>query len=178
MLFLSVVFWSIKMDVAELQRLNVSFLHSELLEATCTERERDLFLQINMISAEDVEPPQDMWRQANVGQLISSGGALKNDCMTCFLRELYRYLLSIEDCCTQKKSVEFRTNDFILSCKCFVHKLGLLKTETLLKVFLLEFNFLLKSSKTNKKKSSISAVMTAGWISNLNTSLMTLWFLL
>lgn len=93
-------------------------------------------------------------------------------------RALQVFTLSIEDCCTQKKSVEFLTNDFILSCKCFVHKLGLLKTETLLKVFLLEFNFLLKSSKTNKKKSSISAVMTAGWISNLNTSLMTLWFLL
>lgn len=119
-------------------------------------REKDLFLQINMISAEDVE--RSCWSAA-------AGHVETGKCWPAHLlwrrleKRLYDlfpprafqvFTLSIEDCCTQKKSVEFQTNDFILSCKCFVHKHGFLKTETLLKVFLLEFNFLLNSLRIIK----------------------------
>lgn len=104
--------------------------------------------------------PPDVWRQATLAS--SSPPA-----------PYWKTTLCIEDCGTQKKSVEFIANEATLG--------WFFKTETLLKVFLLQFIFfwnLSETPKTNKKKLFIAVVMTARWISNLNTSQMTLWFLL
>jgi len=50
------------------------------------------------------------------------------------------------------KSVEFVTNFLILSCKFFIHKHRFLKAKPKFKVFLLEFNYLLKSLRIVKDK--------------------------
>lgn len=128
----------------ELLYFNVSFPCSELLQAMdwC---ERDLFLQINMISAEGVE--WSCWSAAvghvetsNVGQLISSGGSLEKLLHDLFPPQALQALtLRIEDCCTQNnKSVEFIANDFISSS---IYKHGFRESEPLFKVFRLNTTF-------------------------------------
>lgn len=125
--------------------------------------------------------PPDVWRQATLASSFPLAPSRKTTVwpvssvsFTIVYSKYWRFRYSEEVCWIYSEW---------LHSLLFVHSLytGFLRLKHCLRCFYFNSPFfwnLSETPKTNKKKLSISVGMTAGWISNLNTSRMTLWFLL